>query len=111
MAGFTDQPGGRCGPVVHRGAAKRARIFVTVRAFIARQPCQRRRNVIARLDYDTNITGVVTSLASSRADMIEAGHRTPVCFAMAGVATGCRRHMVGRLVIHSRITDQMARRA
>lgn len=65
--------------------------------------------MIARLGSDANIARIVTSLASGRTDVIEAGHRSPGCLGMAGIATGRRRHVVCRLVIHPRIIDEMAR--
>lgn len=109
MASLTNQASRRGSPMVHGCASKGARILVAIRAFIARQSSQRRRDMIARLDCDADIARIVTSLASGRTDVIEACYRSPGCLGMAGIATGCRRHVVRWLVIHPRITDQMTR--
>lgn len=108
MARFANQSSRRCGPVVHGCTAKRARIFMTIRALITRQANQCCRNVIARFRYDANVARVVTSLASGGTNVIEAGDRNPGRLVMAGIATSRRRHVVGGLVIHAGEADQVA---
>lgn len=91
VAGLTNQASRRRSPVVHGCTSKRTRIFMAIRAFIARQSRECRRNVIAWLDNHANITRIVTSLTSGRTDVIEAGHCRPGCLGMAGITISCRR--------------------
>jgi len=95
--------------VVHAFDGERRGTRMAVRTFVAEQAGQRGRYVGAeRLGDDAAVTRVMAALAGDRARMVVGIGAKPIGLAMAGVATGGGRQVIGRLVIHFRIAADVA---